>query len=499
MDNRTVLHLENITKSFFGNVVLNNVSFDIKEGEILALLGENGAGKSTLLNIISGSLKMDTGEIFLRNELVQMRNPLAAKKAGIVKVHQELQVVPELTVAENVFLGSELRHPVTKVVWFKKMREEADKLLGQLNADFKSSDFVKELSTAQKQLVEIAKALLLDFSVLILDEPTSSLTNREIEKLFGVMRMLRDQGKSILFVSHRLDEVFEIADRITVLRDGNYIGTMDAVKASHNELIQMMTGRDLSGIMENKSSYKEEVVLSVQNLTSFEGKFKEISFELHRGEILGIAGLVGAGRTEIVRAIFGADRIETGEICIHGKRVQMKSPKDSMAQGLAFIPEDRKQQGMIGILSNKDNVNLCSYDKLLRKQLLFHKTECENSQKYMEMMNVHPLDLYMNTASLSGGNQQKVIIAKWISINADIIIMDEPTRGIDVGAKNEIYRLMLSLTEQGKSIIMVSSDLPEVVNMSNRILVIHEGRINGEIRHEDATETRILHCAMGGK
>jgi len=498
MQKDIIMELKDITKSFSGNVVLNKINFTIRPGEIHALLGENGAGKSTLLNIMSGSLKMDSGNICMSGGLVELINPVAARKKGIIKVHQELQIIPDLTVAENIFLGDELLHPVTKAIWYKKMQMESDEILAELNADFKSTAIAKNLSAAQKQLVEIAKALRIDFSVLILDEPTSSLTTKEIGELFKIMKMLKEQGKAIIFVSHRLNEVLEISDVITVLRDGVLVNTLNIEDVSKKMLLQMMTGRDLSQSVSNSTSYDEKnIVLSVRNLTSSENIFRDISFDLHKGEILGFAGLVGSGRTEIVRAIFGADKIASGEIYVEGEKVNFNSPKDSMKKGIALIPEDRKLHGMIGILSNKRNVNLCSYNRLKKHGIISEKSEKENAEHFMKSLNVHPFDLELKTFRLSGGNQQKVIVAKWMSTNAGIIIMDEPTRGIDVGAKDEIYRLMLKLIKEGNSILMISSDLPEVISMSNRILVIYEGRITGEVMHEDATENNILHYAMG--
>lgn len=499
MQQEVTMELKDISKSFADNVVLDHVSMDLKSGEILTLLGENGAGKSTLLNIISGSLKMDGGSVLLHGSQIDLHNPSAAKKMGIIKVHQELQVIPELTVAENVYLHDEIINPRTKTIWYRKMQEETDRLLAQLDAGFSSKTPVKKLNTAQKQLVEIAKALLHDFSVLILDEPTSSLTNKEITKLFGIMRMLREQGKAIIFVSHRIPEVFEISDRIAVLRDGHLVNVVNTAETCREDLIRMMTGRDLSQQTQNRTTYDEnDVILSVKNLSSFEGRFRDISFDLHRGEILGLAGLVGAGRTEIVRAIFGADPIGAGEVYIKGKRVNIKSPKKSMEEGLAFIPEDRKLHGMVGIISNRENINLCSYDKLKQRGRLSRKKEQSNADIYMKKLHVHPANLNLHTSRMSGGNQQKVIIGKWLSMHADIIIMDEPTRGIDVGAKDEIYQLMLELISQGISILMISSDMPEVLSMSSRILVINEGKISGELMHDEATETKILNLAMGG-
>lgn len=499
MDENIVFRLEGITKKYGSNTVLDNVSFDIKRGEVLALLGENGAGKSTILNIMSGSLKADSGQLYKEEQHIQLNSPLAAKKAGIVKVHQELQLVPELSAAENIYLGNEIKHPVTGAVWYKKMYEQANSVLQRLKADFDASRQVKTLSTAQKQLVEISKAIMYDISVLILDEPTSSLTNKEIENLFAIVRQLRDEGKAIVFVSHRMPEVFEISDRITVLKNGIHIGTLDTKEATPARLIKMMTGRDLGGMIKNPCTTKtEEVVLAVKNLSGIRNRFKDVSFDLHRGEIIGFAGLVGSGRTEVMRALVGADPKTGGKVYLHGKEIHIKNPKDSVRNRIAFIPEDRRLQGMVGILSNKWNIGLGSFGKL-KKGILREEEIATNADHFMKMLSVRPMDVEMPTKNLSGGNQQKVVIGKWLSTEADIFIMDEPTRGIDVGAKDEIYRLMLDLVKEGKSIIMVSSELPEVLNLSDRIFIMHEGTLCHETAADGQTEESILHYAMRGK
>lgn len=500
MEQKVILELMGVCKRFKGIAALENAQFELREGEIHTLLGENGAGKSTILNIMSGSLHMDSGKLLLFGREEEISSPLVAKEKGIIKVHQELQLVPEMTVYENVFLGNELINPKTKGLWFKKMHERTNELLAELEADFSSETVVKKLSIAQQQLVEIAKALLNDFSVLILDEPTSSLTNREIEKLFEIMRALKKRGKAIIFVSHRLEEVFEISDRITVFRDGRYIDTLEGADGNREQLIKLMTGRDLSSGIKNKRNLAtQEAVLSVRNLNSAEDKFFDISFDLYKGEILGFSGLVGSGRTETMRAIFGADKIKSGEVYINGELVKRSSPEKSTKRGLALIPEDRKKQGMVGILSNMNNVCLGSYATIAKRGILKDSAIKKRAEHYMKLVNVKPLAPKLNTENLSGGNQQKVVIAKWLSVDARILIMDEPTRGIDVGAKDEIYNLMLELVAKGVSIIMISSELPEIISMSNRIIVMHEGNIVGELSNEEASEDKILDYAMGGR
>lgn len=500
MNQEVIFELKGITKRFGDNVVLNGVSFDIRRGEVHTLLGENGAGKSTILNIMSGALKMDEGELYKEGKKVDFSTPLAAKRAGIIKVHQELQVIPELSAAENIYLGSELLHPVSKTVWYKKMEENANKVLRELEADFDASAVVRTLSTAQKQLVEISKAILNEFSVLILDEPTSSLTNKEIKQLFRTVNKLKARGRSFIFVSHRMPEVFEISDRVTVLKDGVCMATMDIEAADHAKLVKLMTGRDLEHVIKNPCKTKtSEVVLSVKNLWGIHDKFKDVSFDLHRGEIVGFAGLVGSGRTEIVRAIFGADKKKSGEIYIYGKRAKIRSPKDSLKYKMALIPEDRRLQGMVGILPNKRNISLSSFERLKKNGILTEQAIKENGIRFMKMLGVSPMEPELATKNLSGGNQQKVVIGKWLSTEAEIIIMDEPTRGIDVGAKDEIYKLMLGLVSQGKSIIMISSELPEILNLSDRIFIMHEGVLCHETCAKGQTEESILHYAMGGK
>lgn len=500
MEERNVLGVKDISKSFGNNKVLDGVSFQVKAGEIHALMGENGAGKSTILNIMSGSLKMTSGELFLYDKPVNFATPLAARKAGIVKVHQELQVIPELTVAENIFIGNEIRHNVSKFLWYSRMRQEADQILSRLDADFDSSRIVKTLSAAQKQLVEISKAMLYDFSVMILDEPTSSLTKREIKKLFGIIEKLKGEGKSFIFVSHRIPEIFEISDRITVLKDGKCMGTYDIEEVDNKRLVQLMTGRELGNLVKNgRTSCTEEVVLRVEKLCGRGNRFSDVSFELHRGEIVGFAGLVGSGRTEVMRTIFGADPKESGDIYVKGKKAECLTTSSSVKRKIALVPEERKTQGMVGILPNYENICLSSMKEARRGGLLTTKKLKASGEKYMKMLNVQPYMPELPTGRLSGGNQQKIVICKWLCTDADIIIMDEPTRGIDVGAKHEIYKLMLRLVEEGKSIIMISSELPEIINLSDRIIVMHEGKMQKVLDAEGVTEETILHYAMGGK
>lgn len=495
--NHNVLELENVSKRFGGIQALDNVHFTLQQGEVHALLGENGAGKSTLMNIVSGIYKPDQGVIKLNGEAVSFRSPLAAKQNGIVMVHQELQLVPEMTVAQNIFLGNELTSPLGKVD-FEAMVVRADEMLRKLEAEFSARTVTRHLSTAQMQMVEIAKALLNRFTVLILDEPTASLTARETDQLFKTIRSLKAEGKSIIYISHRLDEIFQVCDRATVMRDGRYVGTKAVRELSRDELIRMMTERDISADRFNvTNNATDEVVMEVERFS--DGKhFMDISFQLHKGEILGFSGLVGAGRTELMRAIFGADRKQQGSIKIHGKALEIKSPHDAIRAGIMLIPEDRKLQGFVNGMSNFENVSLSNLKRFSPKGVLHFKARNRAVDEITRALDLHPADNTIRTGRLSGGNQQKVVLAKAINAMPDILILDEPTRGIDINAKNEIYALMKKLAAQGKAIIMVSSELPEILSLSDRIIVMYEGRVTGIVNGADSTEQGVMHYAIGG-
>ncbi|MDD3212899.1 MAG: sugar ABC transporter ATP-binding protein [Eubacteriales bacterium] len=492
-----VLEIEGVSKRFGGIQALDNVHFELERGEVHALLGENGAGKSTLMNIVSGIYRPDGGTITLNGEPVLFKSPLAAKQHGIVKVHQELQLIPEMTVAQNIFLGNE---PVSRLgkVDFATMVKRADEMLKKLDAEFSASTVTRRLSTAQMQMVEIAKALLNEFSVLILDEPTASLTMRETEQLFKTIHSLKAQGKSIIYISHRLDEIFEVCDRATVFRDGRYVATAPVGELNKEKLIRLMTERDISDKRFNATTEStDEVVLSVENFS--DGKrFNDISFCLHKGEILGFYGLVGAGRTELMRAVFGADQGATGAVTIHDRKTVVKSPKNAIAAGMMLIPEDRKLQGFVSGLTNYENVALSNLKSYTRCGWLCFGKRNRMVDKITKTLDIHPDNNNMQTSRLSGGNQQKVVVAKAINTAPDIMILDEPTRGIDVNAKNEIYQLMKRLAAQGKSIIMISSEMPEILSLSDRIIVMYEGRITGRLTGRDATEQGVMHYAIGG-
>jgi ribose transport system ATP-binding protein len=494
-----ILEFNNISKIFLTSKALTDVSFSLKKGEVHALLGENGAGKSTLLKILSGVFRPDKGEIVYKGSPINIRNPFMAKKFGINLVHQELQLVPELTVGKNIFLGCEPLNKLTRTINWENLYRRSAEILKKLDTEFSSKEYIKNLSTAQMQMVEIAKALQHNSAILALDEPTSSLTSREIEKLFEIIRLLKQDGTTIIYVSHRLEEVFEIADRATILRDGRYIGTYNLKETDKPMLVRLMVGREVTNLMKaERDQAGGERVLEVQNLY-VKNKCHNINFFVRKGEILGIAGLVGSGRTETVRAIFGADKGVTGELFVNGKKVRIKTPSDAIKNGIFLIPEDRKLQGFVPILSNKSNISLSSLTKFIRIGILQHQKIKQNAQNYIEKLKINPPGIEVMTRNLSGGNQQKVVLAKCLSSTAKIMIFDEPTRGIDIGAKAEIHKLMERLVGEGCSIIMISSELPEIIEMSDRILIMHEGTINGELSAGEITEEKILHYAMGGK
>jgi ribose transport system ATP-binding protein len=498
VQNQTILEFKGISKAFFGIKALTDVSFDLRRGEVHALLGENGAGKSTLLNILNGVFPQDAGEIMYKSERVNIRTPFHAKQLGINLVHQELQLVPELTVAQNIFLGCEPTS-LPRVIDAKKMFETADELLAKLDVDFSSREVVKNLSVAQRQMVEIAKAMRQESQILALDEPTSSLTTKEIEKLFEIIAQLKQAGTTIIYVSHRLEEVFSIADRATVLKDGHYVGTYDVADLDKPRLISLMVGRNVENLVRSQRSKPAgDPVLEVRDL-KLSKEQQGNSFSLKRGEVLGIAGLVGSGRSEIVRAIFGADKDVEGEILVKGSAVRIKTPEDAVRCGIALIPEDRKLEGFVPIVSNELNINLSSLRDYSAYGVQKSKALQQNALDHMKLLKVNPLNPKINTRNLSGGNQQKVVLAKWLSTKAEIMIFDEPTRGIDVGAKSEIYRLINELAEREYSLIIISSELVEIVGLCDRVLVMYEGVINGELEGDDITEENILYLAMGGK
>jgi inositol transport system ATP-binding protein len=495
MDKEYILKMENITKAFPGVVALNNVVLKVRKGTVHALMGENGAGKSTLMKILIGIYTPDSGTITYKDEKVTIASTNIALNMGISMIHQELSPIPYMTVAENIFLG---REPVNRygLINKKKMVENTKALFAKLELHINPNSLMKELSIANTQMVEIAKAISYDSSLIIMDEPTSAITEKEVDHLFKIIRSLKEDGVSIIYITHKMDEVFKISDDITVFRDGCHIQTIPAAETNKEGLISMMVGRELSNIFPKEDAEIGDVILSVRNITR-KGKFQNVSFDLHRGEILGFAGLMGAGRTEVMECIFGIEKYEEGEIYINNNKVDIKTPQDSIKQGMALLTEDRKLTGILSVLSVKDNMVLASIDKY-RKGIFLNKKEinfiCEKEKDKLE---IKTPSIEQIIKLLSGGNQQKVLISRWLLTSPEILILDEPTRGIDVGAKAEIHRLMSKLAQEGKAIMMISSELPEVLGMSDRVIVMHEGRISGEFLRGDVDQAKIMQCATG--
>lgn len=492
-----MLSFQHISKSFPGVKALRDVSFSIRKGEVHALVGENGAGKSTLLNILKGIYQPDEGQIIYDGSSIKIKSPGHASSIGINMVHQEINLVPELTVGQNILLGNE---PMGKgiAINYRELYKRCNEALKELDCPFSDKEQVKKLSAAQMQMIAIARSLMYNSKVVAFDEPTASLSNAETRHLFEIINKLKNNGTSIIYVSHRLEEIFEIADRVTVLRDGKVIDTLNVKDVDKKTLVRLMVGREVSEYMQHTANYStEEVALKVENLTS-DGVFENVNFELKRGEILGISGLVGSKRTDVVRAIFGADKFTSGNIYMNGKPIKIKSPNKAIKAGIALLPEERKSQGFIKLMSNDMNVNISSLDKSMKRGKLDYRALKKNTEYYIKELKITPPNPDMETTNLSGGNQQKIVLAKWLSINSQIIIFDEPTRGLDVGAKSEIYRLMDEFVRNGNSIIMVSSELPEILGMSDRIIVMHEGKAVATFNGAEATEVDVLHYAMGG-
>lgn len=494
-----VIDFKHIEKQFSGVKVLKDISFYVGKGEVHALLGENGAGKSTLLNILHGVYQEYEGEVWLEGKKVVFKNPNEAiTKGGIVKVHQEVNVVRDLTVGQNITLGYE---PCKGgMVDYKKLNRTVNEILNKLNCEFRAEDNAGKLIAGEMQMLAIAKALFHHAKVISLDEPTASLTTSETEALFRIINELKAEGITILYVSHRLEEIFRICDRATILRDGEYITTLNVADIDRSTLIRHMVGRDVNAVASRleESCCGEEVVLKVEDL-SRKGVFENINFSLHKGEILGFAGLVGAGRTEVMRAIFGADQKTSGKVWIKGKEANIKTTRDGLKWGIGLLPEERKTQGFVNVMNNIDNTALSSLEKYMTGFFIDNGKKRANYVHYEKELNINPKRPDYMTQNMSGGNQQKIILARWLSTNVDILIFDEPTKGVDVAAKAEIYRLMEELVHSGKSIIVVSSELPEIMGISDRIIIMCEGRKTGELMRGEFTEPAILNFAMGGK
>ena len=496
MKKDTVLELYHIRKTFPGVVALDDVRFELRRGEVHILLGENGAGKSTLVKILSGAYLKTAGQIILDGQETDIKNPRHAQELGIAIIYQEFNLVPQLSAGENIFLGQEQIH-ASGLINQREIIASAQGILDDLGAEIEARKPVSELGVAQQQMVEVAKALSQDARILIMDEPTSALTEQEITELFNTIRKLKQKGVSIIYISHRLEELFEIGDRVTILRDGKYIDTRNIADVTKSELISMMVNRELKSHFPKLRAAKGEEVLRVSGL-SIKGVLYDISFSIHQGEVLGIAGLLGSGRTELASSLFGVSKIDSGEIYIRGKRQRIKSPRRAINLGIGLLTEDRKSQGLIMILSTKDNICLPSVERFSRLGFVDTKEETQAATRYVRDLRIKTPSLHQQVMFLSGGNQQKVVISKWLCCQADILIFDEPTRGIDVGSKVEIYQLMNRLTARGAAIMMISSELPEILGMSDRIVVMSQGRIAGEFSAGEATQEKILHCALGG-
>ena len=492
MSEQYLLEMKNINKSFPGVKALQNVDFQLKAGEVHALLGENGAGKSTLIKVLGGIYIAEEGEIYVEGQKVNIDGVVPARKAGVSIVHQELVLVPYMTVAENIFLG---REPGKKLnINRKKMTEDAQKLLDAYEMGIDADTLVEKLTIAQRQMVEIVKAISFNSKILVLDEPTSSISDKEVHFLFETVRNLTKQGVGVIYISHKMSELQEICDRVTVMRDGQAVGTKVVKETTTDELIALMVGRELTNYYTRDFLEPGETVLKCEHIS--DGKMaKDASFELKKGEIVGFAGFVGAGRSETMKAIFGLAAHRTGDVYVKGQKVTIKSPVDALKYGIALVPESRKDEGLYGVQSVQFNSTIEVLNEFIGKLRVDHAKEEKITQKYIDMMSTKTPSQQQIIRNLSGGNQQKVMIGRWLATNPEILILDEPTRGVDVGAKAEIYSIMNELVKQGMSIIMISSEMPEIINMSDRVYVMAEGVVKGCISHEEITQEKIMQLA----
>ncbi|MDZ4861282.1 MAG: sugar ABC transporter ATP-binding protein [Candidatus Hydrogenedentes bacterium] len=493
-----ILEMRNIVKRFPGVVAVKNGQLTLRPGEVHCLIGENGAGKSTLMKILSGAQPADEGEILIAGEPVQIHSPHHAQQLGVSMIYQEFNLSPYLSIAENIFLGREPRIGATPFINWKKMYADARDVLGRIRVNLNVRRPVNECSVAQQQMVEIAKAISFNSKIIVMDEPSATLTDHELSALFDLIRDLKRQGIGMIYISHRLEEIFAIGDRVTVMRDGDYIATKPVTDVTRDDIIHMMVGRELTEEFPKVIFDRGKERLRVSGLTR-NGAFENVSFSLHEGEIVGITGLVGAGRTEVARAVFGADPIDAGAIVLDGASITVKSPQDAIRQGIGLLTEDRKNQGLILGMSVRENTTLANLKSLVRGLFISRSRERKVTGDYVRDLRIKTPTVEQTTQNLSGGNQQKVVLAKWLFTNSKILIFDEPTRGIDVGAKVEIYKLMNELVRKGVCILMISSELPEVLGMCDRILVMHEGRIAGELAQADATQERVMQLATGDR
>ncbi|HSP21629.1 MAG TPA: sugar ABC transporter ATP-binding protein [Planococcus sp. (in: firmicutes)] len=492
-----MIKMTNISKSFNGNQVLKNVQFSLEPGEIHALMGENGAGKSTLMKILTGIYSRDSGTVEVKGKEVHFTSPKQAEEAGIAVIHQELNILPHLSITDNMFLGNEETFGRTGIIRTKTMEQKTKKALLDLGLDIDPAAPASSLSVGQQQIVEIAKALAVEAEVIVMDEPTAALTDREIDTLFATIRELQARGVSFIYISHRMEEIFSLCDRITILRDGEYVGDKRISETSFEEIVQMMVGRELGERFPQRNAAIGDVKLAVKGL-SRKDCFEDVSFEIRRGEVLSIAGLMGAGRTEVAQSLFGYKKADSGTVEFDGRIVKIKNPKQAKELGIGYITEDRKSEGLIVDFTVEENVSLTNFSAISKNGLISKTKERSLYDSMVKRLGIRTSGPQQTAKSLSGGNQQKVVIAKWLGIEPELLILDEPTRGVDVGAKKEIYSIINSLAERGVAILMISSELPEVIGMADRVLVMHEGKVAADLPKAEMTQERIMHFAAGG-
>lgn len=492
-----LVELKGVSKFFPGVIALDKADIQFYAGEVHGLMGENGAGKSTLIKLLTGAYQADEGEIFLDGKPAQLNDPKSAMNAGLTAIYQELNVIPKLSVWENIFLGRELRNR-QGLLDIPAMKEKSRQLLARLRQNVDVNEKVENLGMGHQQMVEICKALVVDSRLIIMDEPTSSLSEGEVRELLRTVGDLRQQGMAVVFISHHMDEIFQVCDRLTVLRDGCVIQSMLASECDTDQLIKLMVGRDINHQFPKEAAPLGEEMLRVEHFTAGNGSFRDISFQIRSGEVLGFSGLVGAGRTEVMRAIFGIDPLKNGTLYIQGKETRIHNPRQAIAKGIAFLTEDRKGEGLVLNNTVGFNINLSTFSRTRKGPLLSPALMKEHAQRNIRLLNIKTPSIQTQVRGLSGGNQQKVVIGKWLETNASIFLMDEPTRGLDVGAKQEVYHIINDLVRQGKAVILVSSELPEVLGMSDRIIVMHEGSISAVFERGEATQEKIMKAASGG-
>lgn len=495
------LSMRSISKSFSGVAVLKNINIDLYKGEVHALMGENGAGKSTLMKIMAGIHRPDKGEIIYRGQLTTWPNAMVAREKGISVIHQELNLSPNITIGENVLMGTKFPKNKFGMVDWKRVHERARFLLQSIGSDLDPRAYVSTLSIAQQQMVEIARALSIEAEVLVMDEPTASLTHKEIDRLFVIIHELKQKGVAIVYISHRMDEIFKISDRCTILRDGQWITSVPITETNPEHLVKTMVGRELNDLFQKPPSHTNWIknktpVLEIKNLSDNK-QVKNISLEVHSGEIVGISGLVGAGRTELVRTIFGLSPRSGGEIWINGQPVDIASPEDAMRHGIAHVPESRKDQGLFLNMSVKENIMMAEMFRYRKARLLDWSKIDNEADIYIRELGIKTASKEQKVVSLSGGNQQKALLARWLSIKPKVLLLDEPTRGVDIGAKTEIHKVIYKLAKNGLAVLMISSELPEILALSDRILVMHEGTLRANLLREEATQEKIMYYATG--